>query len=39
MILPVGAKDFDEAMQMGTETYHGASFFRVSALRVDASPL
>jgi enolase len=22
MILPVGAKDFDEAMQMGTETYH-----------------
>lgn len=25
MILPVGAKDFDEAMQMGTETYHGAS--------------
>lgn len=24
MILPVGAKDFDEAMQMGTETYHSA---------------
>lgn len=22
MILPTGAKDFDEAMQMGTETYH-----------------
>lgn len=22
MILPVGAKDFDEAMQMGTEVYH-----------------
>merc|ERR1712087_304638 len=22
MIAPVGAKDFDEAMQMGTETYH-----------------
>lgn len=26
MILPVGAKDFDEAMQMGTETYHGTSW-------------
>lgn len=24
MILPTGAKDFEEAMQMGTETYHGA---------------
>lgn len=23
MILPTGAKDFEEAMQMGTETYHG----------------
>ncbi|SGY16549.1 BQ5605_C012g06904 [Microbotryum silenes-dioicae] len=23
MLLPVGAKDFNEAMQMGTETYHG----------------
>ena len=22
MILPTGAKDFEEAMQMGTETYH-----------------
>lgn len=22
MIAPVGAKDFDEAMQIGTETYH-----------------
>jgi enolase len=22
MILPVGAKNFEEAMQMGSETYH-----------------
>lgn len=32
MILPVGAKDFNEAMQMGTETYHGTLAFRIFRL-------
>jgi enolase len=33
MILPVGAKDFEEAMQMGTETYHSKLLAREGKMR------
>ncbi|KAK9900899.1 enolase [Cystobasidium minutum MCA 4210] len=37
MIAPVGAKDFDEAMQMGTETYHALKTVIKKKYGIDAT--
>jgi enolase len=37
MILPVGAADFDEAMQMGTETYHALKSVIKKKYGIDAT--
>ncbi|POY76781.1 putative Phosphopyruvate hydratase [Rhodotorula taiwanensis] len=37
MLLPTGAKDFDEAMQMGTETYHALKSVIKKKYGIDAT--
>lgn len=38
MILPVGAKNFEEAMQMGSETYHHLKVLSLDYYNLHAGP-